>query len=623
MSTTDLILIHAPTVYDFRRRATLWGPISDLVPSEPVFDMYPLGFATLVAYLEQAGFRTRIANLAARMVRSRSFDVEKFISRTRAHLFGIDLHWLPHAHGALEIARLVKLYHPGAPVLFGGFSASYFHAELIRYPQVDYVLRGDSTEEPLRQLLECVVSSPGMPDPSKLACIPNLTWKDASGQVHINPQSYVPANLDHLEMDYRQLVRSVVRDRDFLNYIPFSHWIDYPTMAVLTVRGCSHNCAYCGGSASASRLISGRTAPAYRSPERLAEDMHRMYEISRGPAFLLGDIRQAGMEHARRFLRAVRGYPGQGMLEIFTPMDREFARELAEALPGFVIEFSPESHDPAVRRAIHKHFSNEELEETIEACLDAGCRRFDLFFMTGLPYQTAQSVLDSVAYCEKLVERFGDKRFMPFIGPLAPFVDPGSLFYEQPEKYGYRIRYRTLEEHRQALLAPTWKHILNYETHWMSRDELARVTYEAGRRLNALKARFGLISPQMAAETEQRIERAVTLMAQIDQLVARCTPEELEQELLALKPLIDRANTSTVCEKRELDLPFGVTAFNLPSLIKMGVVQVLSDLAVFFHLSAAEKPVGNGVPVKQGDGRADDEKGPVRDVITTSAHPGD
>jgi B12-binding domain/radical SAM domain protein len=542
--------------------------------------MYPVGFSTMAAYLEQAGFRTRIANLAARMVRSKRFDVERFIARLQARVFGVDLHWLPHAHGALEIASLVKRHHPDTPVLFGGFSSSYFQAELVRYPQVDYVLRGDSTEEPLRQLLECLTAapSPAGADPARLAQIPNLTWQDASGEVHVNPQTCVPTSLDHLEMDYRHMVRSVVRDLDFLNYVPFSHWIDYPTMAVLTVRGCKHNCAYCGGAASASRLISGRSAPAYRSPERLADDMRRMYDISRGPAFLLGDIRQAGTDHARRFLRAIEGYPGQGMLEIFTPMDRAFAEELAAALPNFVIEFSPESHDPAVRRAIHKNFSNAEIEETIAACLDVGCRRFDLFFMTGLPQQTKQSVLESVDYCERLLTRFDDGRLIPFIGPLAPFVDPGSPFYEHPEKYGYDIRYRTLEEHRQALLAPTWKHILNYETRWMSRDDIAQATYEAGKRLNALKARFGLVSPGVAAETENRIDRAVSLMAQIDRLIERCTAEELERELLALKPQIDRANTSTVCEKTELDLPFGTTALNLPQLVKMGVADVWQGL---------------------------------------------
>ncbi len=578
MSAADLIFLHAPTVYDFRRRPTLWGPTSDLVPSEPVFDMYPVGFSTMAAYLEKAGIRTRVANLAAAMVRSRGFDAEQFVARRRAKVFGIDLHWLPHAHGSLAVAELVKRHHPEAPVLFGGFSASYFHDELIRYPQVDYVLRGDSTEEPLRQLMEHLLDTSGRGDPAVLAHIPNLTWADDAGTIHVNPQTYVPPDLDHLDMDYRQMVRSVVQSCDFFNHVPFDHWMDYPVMAALSVRGCRHNCAYCGGSAYASGLISERSVPAYRSPERLAEDLFRMYEISRGPAFILGDIRQAGMDHARRFLRAITGYPGQAMLEIFTPMSRDFAAELASALPNFVIEFSPESHDPTVRRALHKNFSNEAIERTIEACLDVGCRRFDLFFMTGLPQQTSESVLDGVDYCGMLLTKFDDGRFIPFVGPLAPFVDPGSLFYEKAEEYGYHIRYRTLEEHRQALLAPTWKHILNYDTRWMSRDEIASVTYEAGRRLNALKSRFELVRPEVAAETEQRIDRAVALMARIDELIARCGPEELERELQALKPQIDQANVSTVCEKTELDLPFNVRAFNWPSLFRMGVADVWSGL---------------------------------------------
>jgi B12-binding domain/radical SAM domain protein len=533
--------------------------------------MYPVGFSTMAAYLEDAGIRTRIANLAAAMVRSRRFDPERFVARSRARVFGVDLHWLPHAHGSLAIAELIRRHHPRAPVIFGGYSASYFHSELIRYPQVDYVLRGDSTEEPLRQLMEHLLAAPGSGDPAVLARIPNLTWQGADRTVHVNPQTHTPPDLDHLDMDYRHMVRSVVRSADFLNHVPFDHWMDYPVMAALTVRGCRNNCAYCGGSAYASSLISERSAPAYRSPERLAEDLFRMYEISRGPAFILGDIRQAGMDRARRFLHAVKGYPGQAMLEVFTPISREFAEELARALPNFVIEFSPESHDPVVRRALHKNYSNEGIERTIDACLDVGCRRFDLFFMTGLPRQTKESVLDGVDYCERLLERFGDGRLMPFVGPLAPFVDPGSLFYEKPEEYGYDIRFHTLEEHRQALLAPTWKHVLNYQTRWMNRDDIAAATYEAGRRLNALKARFGLADPQIAAETEERIDRAVALMAEIDELIARCSPEELERELQALKPQINQANTSTVCEKTELDLPFDISAFNWPGLLKMGI----------------------------------------------------
>jgi hypothetical protein len=58
----------------------------------------------------------------------------------------------------------------------------------------------------------------------------------------------------------------------------------------------------------------------------------------------------------------------------------------------------------------------------------------------------------------------------------------------------------------------------------------------------------------------------------------RCEPGELEEELQTLKPRIDRANTSTVCEKTELDLPFDITAFNWQCLVRMGISDVWEDL---------------------------------------------
>ena len=52
----DLILLHAPSVYDFRKEFLFYGPVSDLVPSTPVFEMYPIGFTTMATALHQAGF---------------------------------------------------------------------------------------------------------------------------------------------------------------------------------------------------------------------------------------------------------------------------------------------------------------------------------------------------------------------------------------------------------------------------------------------------------------------------------------------------------------------------------------------------------------------------------------
>ena len=93
----DLVLLHPPSFYDFRKIHQFRGPISDVVPSSSVFDMYPIGFTSIAGYLERFGHRVKIVNLAARMVHNRRFDVEKKIRGLESAAFGISLHWLPHA----------------------------------------------------------------------------------------------------------------------------------------------------------------------------------------------------------------------------------------------------------------------------------------------------------------------------------------------------------------------------------------------------------------------------------------------------------------------------------------------------------------------------------------------
>ncbi len=561
MSTLDLAFLHAPSVYDFRDKAILYGPISDLVPSTPVFEMYPIGFATMADYLERHGFRTRIVNLAVRMLRERSFDAEKMISGLDPGAFGIDLHWLPHAHGAIEIARLVKKHHPTTPVIFGGFSSSYYHLDLISRPEIDFVLRGDSTEEPLRLLMAWLRGDRNAP--KSLAEIPNLTYRDpASGEPQSNPITNLPESLDHLSLDYHRILRSVMRDRSVPDYLPFASWLDYPIMAGLSCRGCIHHCTTCGGSADAFSNVLHRERPAFRSPEKLAADVRSIHRFSNGPVFVLGDLRQNGLDYARRFLRAIAGTKDQVMIELFGPAPRDLMQQVADALPDFVLEVSMESHDEAVRHAFNKFYSNAAMEETIAAALDVGCRRLDVYFMTGIPGQTYHSVMQTVDYAGQLLERFGgDGRLLPFISPLAPFVDPGSLAFEHPDRHGYRLSAKTLEDHRRHLVAPSWKYVLNYETRWMTRDEIVSATYAAGRGLNAIKAAHGLVPCDLAARTDARIQRAIELVAVVDRLVAG-SPADLERELLALKPVIDQVNESTVCEKKELDLPMGLSRFN-------------------------------------------------------------
>jgi len=564
MAIPDLTFLHAPSVYDFRRESILYGPVSDLVPSTPVFEMYPIGFTTIAEYLERAGFRCRIINLAVRMLEDKHYDVEKTIQKNDSVVFGIDLHWLPHAHGSIEIAKIVKRHHPNRPVLFGGISSTYFHKELIEYPAVDFIIRGDSTELPSLDLVRYIRQGgeihPDIDsgDAQKLNAIPNLVWKDTSGQVHINPITYSPDSLDGILLDYSGVVKSVVRYRDLASYIPFKRWTRYPITAALTVRGCRYNCTTCGGGCGVYRDIHNRRTPAYRKPEDLANDIRRIGSFSKGPVMVLGDIRQAGEEYADRFLKAIEGYKKPLFFELFDAWPRDFIFRLAKAIPNFVIEISMESHDEKVRRAFGRPYSNEEIEKTIDDAIEAGCQRLDVFFMVGIAEQTYESVMETVEYSRKMLEKYsrnGVHHVVPFISPMAPFLDPGSRAFESPEKFGYKLFARTLEEHRQNLLAPSWKYVLNYETKWMNRDEIVAATYEAGKRMNAMKAEFGVITPEKAAATEARILQAEQLISEIDELMKIKDETVRRQKILDIKHRVRNSNESTVCDKRELEAP--------------------------------------------------------------------
>jgi len=555
----DLILLHPPSVYDFRKIPSLLGPVSDVIPSKPIFEMYPIGFTSIVEHLLIKGFETRIINLAYRMLRDETFNAEKLIRKLDAYLFGIDLHWLPHAHGSLEIASLVKKHHPSRPVVMGGIASTYFHRELIRFPQVDFVIRGDSAEVPISLLLSAIKKGK---DENALKEIPNLTWKDKSGQVHFNELAYLPTSLHSFTNNYLNMFRMAMKYTDIQSMIPFSGWWTYPITAIMTCRGCTERCVICGASAPAFAEYGCRKAPAFRPPDLLAQDVVNISRYTNGPIFIVGDLRQAGMDYVEDFFKSLETHVIRNhvIIELFKAASREYLERVAKIFPNFNIEMSPESHDEKVRKACGKTYSNQDVTQALSDSLSLGCHKFDLFFMTGMPYQNYESVLETIKWCEELMKRH-DRRVNLFISPLAPFLDPGSLGFEQAEKSGYKILFRDLESHRRALIAPSWKYTLNYETQWMDRDQIVLSTYHAARSLNAAKLRHGYLSREESERVDSRIAAALEMHEEIDRAMA-LDSEDRENALLALRPKLRDLSEDTVCLKKELKWPVLIKNFN-------------------------------------------------------------
>ena len=561
-STTDLLLLHAPSVYDFRDRAILYGPVSDMVPSSTVFEMYPLGFLTIASYLHTRGMRVRIVNLALRMMNSRRFDVPRFLARQQPKAIGIDLHWMPHAHGALEVARIAKQLHPDVPIIMGGLSSSYFHRELIAYPQVDYVLRGDSTEPPLHQLL--IALKEGKP----VDKIANLTWKDAHG-IHVNPLLFVPMSLDYVDLRPDLMVEMVMRYRDLESALPFNGWWNNPITTVFTVKGCAFECVTCGSSHTSCTHLTKRQKPVYRSPKSLVANMQDICRLTHGPIVLVGDLLMAGPAHAGEVLERLRkaDLPNTIVFEFFALPPASFLQDIDRCVRHWSMEFSPESHEQSVRDAQEGEsgYTTEDMEAIVKEAVRLRCSRIDIFFMIGLPAQTTASVRDTVEYCGRLFE-LGDKRLSCFISPMGPFIDPGSRGFEEPERFGYRLFARTLEEHRQLLIQPTWEHILNYETKWMTRRELVDATYDAAERLNELKVEYGRLSKRRGRAVARSIAAARALRSRLDAGAAQGDKGAAAE---ALRGEISRFSISTVCDKRELLWPRRVFNFRITEIARI------------------------------------------------------
>lgn len=491
----DLLLIHPPTRMDFREVNGIHGPLSDSVPSTSAFEMYPMGFVSILDFLEARGYKVRILNLALKMLLRKRWDPRKLLRRLRARVYGIDFHWMVHLQGVLEVSAILKDLHPEARVILGGFSSSYYHQDLIEEPAVDAIIRGDLAEYSLEEYLRRVKEGGGLEE------VPQLTWKE-NDEIRVNGFLPKVANLDGVRTSYFRLLLHMARYIDPAGAMPYRGWWRNPAAAVFSARGCTENCIHCGGSSSACVRLFGRGRPLIKSPEVLVGEIEEAAGLIGGPIFIGGDTERLGRDYVRQLFGELRRsrVPNHFILEFAVPPEEETLRTVSGAVRSFSIQLSPETHDEVLRRRVGRNFSNEEMEGFIQRALARGCRNVKLFFMIGIPGQTAESVMETVRYAGELLGQYPRGSVFPFLSVMGPFLDPASHLFEHPERFGFQKRRGKLEEFRDAFSQRSWKEVLGYESVALPLDDLLEVHYKAQVELTRLRARHGLIREGQAAE---------------------------------------------------------------------------------------------------------------------------
>ncbi len=496
----DLILIHAPSVYDFRKRKLNLGPISDVVPSTPIFEMYPIGYVSLISKLVKMGYSVRLINLALLMLLHKNFKVEKAIGKADSHLYGLDLHWLPTVHGTIELSKIIKELHPNRKIVIGGLSATYYAKELMqKYPHIDFILKGDTTEPYMPMLIDAVEGS------ESYSSIPNLVWRKG-GRIIENACEHPESHIDEVFIDYATFSKNVIRNLGIEESIPYKSWFSAPAGMTIIQKGCRYNCAFCGGSAYAYRNFYCRNRMSLRNPDRIIEELKLLQEYTGSPAFIAGDVHDAGHAFEEKLLTGIKkeGIDLPILFEIFRPADKGFFELLSKNINEYAIEISPESGSEEVRRAANKPYSNAALEETISLALSHNAKKMDIFFSIGLPMQDKGIVERDERYAKKLEVQYGSK-LHTFASPLAPFIDPGSLAFEKPLQYGYTIHASSLQDHYNLLDSQNnWNSIFNYETKWLTRDDIAFYSIKS-----ALHLSYEGLSDTEKAKVDERIRQII------------------------------------------------------------------------------------------------------------------
>ena len=547
----DLLLAHPPAFLNFRNNSDIYFPFFSANsgnPITPLYEMFPVGFKSLKEYLTNHGHPTEIINLSTVLLKYPEISLEKLFNDINPKIIGIDLHWMVHVNGSIGLAETIKKVKPHIPIIFGGISSTYYYEELINYPFIDMVMRGYDTHEPMNLLMHSLKEGK---DPDY---VPNLVWKK-DGIIKTNDFDFKPKKLTN--------------PIDFSN-IPTDNKSLIPIRDVLTTEnaGCAHNCGWCAGSRdSFKRINKTRYAVVQKDMEAIECEMNSIANIPKNDKkynlYSLGTYSESKARFSSILDAVSQSNLNSVMYDQFHIPSDETTIKMAKASPKVIVNMSPMSHDMHISKLSGRGtYSMEEMEDWISRALEMGIYEIDVWFLIGLEEQDEKSVFETVEYCKHLLEKFKGKRVIPFICPMFPFLDPASNYFEEPEKYGYKLFYKTVEEHRRGMENKSLITRINYETKWLTREELVYVSYEAIKRLFIIKGEYKIFPKIVVKSFVEKLDEAVFYTKEVNRIENIQDQELRNIEYEKIREKIRQLNHKTFME--------GGTNIHIPISRKIG-----------------------------------------------------
>jgi hypothetical protein len=403
----------------------------------------PLGLPALCNLLADEGRSAVMLHLGIERELDPTFSLRSWLQAHQPRMVLLPWHWHQQTRGVIELGERVHAWLPTARIFFGGLTASVFAEQaMAALPFLDGIVRGDG-EQPLRALGAAVLDGAG-----ELAAVPNLLWRDASGQPHDNGLSWSldAATAGRLRHGDLRLLRHSAAYLGRALYADFSEGArgseGYRHTAYLNAgRGCTASCVACGGAAESQRRTSARQGILLYPLDKLVRDVREA--VAQGAETLrMSFDPPAARDHVRRWFAAIRaeGFALRLLYDCWhLPTPALLAELGASFAPGSLVVLSPECGNEQLRHRLRGHaFGNAALLRAIAQAEERGLE-VHCFFSAGLPGETPADLAASATLIERIVRT---TRAAISVCPMV--LDPASPMFLHPERFGVRLLRREL-----------------------------------------------------------------------------------------------------------------------------------------------------------------------------------
>ena len=466
MKSYDAILIHPSRVFEKGR-----------APSRSLFLLSPMGLLAIADLCDREGISVKIINYPLEQILDPRFSLEDFLKDINFKVCGIALHWVLHSYGAIEIAKTVKRVRPNAKVVLGGFTATYFHEQILRYySSIDAVIRGEG-EVPFVEYFRRVSQE------QSLESVPNLSYRTSSNQVKHNPLSYVADSLDDFNFTNLSLIHN------FDKYITKGVKIMRMQFPLPIARGCPFNCPYCGGGSRAQTFINNRYNVLLRSPEKVVEDLHILVDNYGVETIFFGHGSYSGtLKYWKSLFKHIREEKIDlgADLEIWrlpfphdmwTDYRRTFIPEKS------AISVCPRSLSPNVQKKLREtsdptyYFPKDKILDLVQQAIKNQIV-LRIWFTIGFPFQSRTDLLKDYFFTLKLAMKYGTSSKFPItVMNDTVTIIPGSPAFENPEAHDVCLTFKDFRQvvemyKRSRFLLGGWNTVINYRNQYLSDIEM-------------------------------------------------------------------------------------------------------------------------------------------------------